>query len=48
VHCFVDVTNGDILKAVSWKAPAKGARGNVLTYGEVSEAVSAYGANYLR
>lgn len=26
---FVDMTNGDILKAASWKAPAKHARGNI-------------------
>ncbi len=30
VQGFVDLTNGDILKAASWKAPAKHARGNVL------------------
>jgi hypothetical protein len=30
VHAFVDKRNGDLLKAASWKAPAKGARGNVL------------------
>ena len=26
---FVDKTNGDILKSASWKAPAKGYRGNL-------------------
>ena len=26
---FIDMTNGDILKAASWKAPAKHARGNI-------------------
>lgn len=26
---FVDTTNGDVLKAADWKAPAKGARGNI-------------------
>ena len=31
VHAFVDKRNGDLLKAAGWKAPAKGARGNVLT-----------------
>jgi hypothetical protein len=30
VHAFVDIANGDLLKAASWKAPAKGARGNLL------------------
>lgn len=29
VFCFVDKTNGDVLKAASFKAPAKGARGNI-------------------
>lgn len=30
VHCFIDKTNGDILKAASWKAPQKnGVRGNL-------------------
>ncbi len=29
VHCFVDMTNGDVLKAAGWKAPAKHARGNI-------------------
>lgn len=28
---FVDKTNGDILKAASWKAPAKHARGNIFS-----------------
>lgn len=30
VHAFVDTTNGDLLKAATWKAPAKQARGNLL------------------
>jgi hypothetical protein len=29
VHCFIDATNGDILKAATWKAPAKDARCNL-------------------
>lgn len=29
VFCFVDTTNGNVLKADSFKAPAKGARGNI-------------------
>ena len=29
VHGFIDTTNGDILKAATWKAPAKHARGNI-------------------
>ena len=31
VVLFVDRTNGDILKPASWRGPAKGARGNILT-----------------
>jgi hypothetical protein len=29
VYCFIDTTNGDVLKAASWKAPAKHKRGNI-------------------
>lgn len=29
IYCFVDIETGDILKAASYKAPAKGARGNI-------------------
>ena len=29
VHSFVDLNNGDILKAASWATPAKTARGSV-------------------
>ncbi len=29
VHSFVDLNNGDILKAAGWAAPAKTARGSV-------------------
>lgn len=29
VYAFIDLTNGDILKPASWKAPAKHARGNI-------------------
>ena len=47
VYCFVDMTNGDVLKAESWKKPAKHARGNILTPEKASESVTAYGAHYL-
>lgn len=30
VHAFVDLSNGDLLKADGWKRPAKGPRGNLL------------------
>ena len=29
VYCFVDLTNGDIRKAASWKIPARGVCGSV-------------------
>lgn len=29
VYCFVDKTDGSILKAAGWKAPAKGKRGSI-------------------
>ncbi len=47
VFCFVNRENGDILKAASYSAPAKHARGNVLRDDRLS-AVGRYGANYLR
>lgn len=49
VHSFIDITSGDILKAASWAAPAKKARGSVFdaNYG-VGSAVNVYSAQYLR
>ena len=47
VFCFVDLGTGDILKAATWKAPAKHSRGNVLRPDRM-QSVTAYGANYLR
>lgn len=44
VYCFIDSTNGDILKAASWKAPAKTARGNIY---KGLAGINQYGANYL-
>lgn len=29
VYCFIDLSNGDILKAATWSKPATGARGNI-------------------
>jgi len=29
VYAFIDISNGDILKPASWRAPAKHARGNI-------------------
>jgi hypothetical protein len=47
VHCFVDLTNGDVLKSETWKKPAKHARGSIFSAQHGEEAVSAYGAHYL-
>lgn len=48
VYCFLDL-DGNILKAASWKAPAKGKRGSVFdsnySYGK---GLGAYGAAYFR
>ena len=48
VHCFVDTTNGDVLKAASWKAPAKIARGNIFNEDNGLGCMGEYGAAYLR
>jgi len=29
VHCFIEKTTGNVLKAAGWKGPAKGVRGNI-------------------
>ena len=42
---FVNMQNGDLLKAASWNTPAKGARGNILN-GTAS--YGPYGPTYLR
>lgn len=44
---FVDMTNGDLLMAAGWKAPAKHARGNI--YGENPlSGCGPYGMDYLK
>lgn len=48
VHCFVDLTNGDILKSASWRAPAKGARGNIFTSTDLTKVMGPHGAHYFR
>jgi hypothetical protein len=44
-YCFIDITNGDVLKAESYKKPAKHARGNIYS-GKLG--VTCYGGEYLR
>lgn len=46
VHLFVDKRNGDVLKAASWKAPAKGARSNIFDEDNGESGLTAYGAKY--
>lgn len=48
VYCFVDMNTGDVLKAASWSAPAKGARGNIYDENNGLTRMSAYGAGYNR
>lgn len=48
VVCFIDLTNGDILKG-SWKAPVKkGVRGNIFTEDRGASVMNQYGCAYLR
>lgn len=47
-YCFIDRSNGNVLKSAGWKAPAKGARGNIFKDAPASDAVSEYGAHYRR
>lgn len=46
VYCFIDKSNGDILKAASWKGPAKGARANIFAADFGVSGVTQYGAIY--
>lgn len=46
VRAFIDKENGDVLKAASWKAPAKGARGNVFAIDNGLTRVTPYGMEY--
>lgn len=46
VHLFVDKTSGTILKAASWKSPAKGSRGNIFDSDNGFSALTPHGARY--
>lgn len=48
VHCFVNKSNGDILKAASYAAPAKHARGNIFAEDNGLDCMGPFGAAYLR
>lgn len=47
VYCFVDMTNGNVLKAETWRKPAKHARGNIFTTDFGASGINPHGANYL-
>ncbi len=47
-HSFVDLETGDVLKAASWKTPAKHARGNIFDEANGLGAMGPYGPAYLR
>lgn len=47
VYCFIDPTNGDLLKSASWQSPAKHARGNINTPTSGVEYLGPYGAKYI-
>jgi hypothetical protein len=48
VHSFVDLTNGDVLKAASYKAPAKHARGNLFSPQGGAESMDERGSIHYR
>lgn len=48
VYCFVDMTNGDVLKAESWRKPAMHARSNVHDADFGLSGVNEYGGIYLK
>jgi hypothetical protein len=48
IHCFIDLDNGDVLKAASSKAPAKHARGNILDEHNGLKYMTQFGPAYLR
>lgn len=48
VYCFIDTTNGDVLKAAGWKTPAKHARGNIFDEHNGLARCNSYGPEYLR
>jgi len=47
VYCFIRKSDGAVLKAAGWKAPAKHARGTIYADDTSKYGVTAYGAQYL-
>ena len=48
VYAFINTENGDVLKAASWKVPAKHARGNIFDANNGLSGLGPYGPAYLR
>lgn len=48
VFCFIERSTGNVLKAASWKAPAKGVRGSIFAEKFEDYGVNVYGVNSLR
>ncbi len=47
VWAFIDKTNGDVLKPASWRAPARGARGNLYDEFGGMKFIGPYGPAYM-
>lgn len=48
VWCFIDLTNGDVLKPASHATPAKHARGNIFDKSNGLSMIGPYGPAYLK
>lgn len=47
VYCFIDASNGDLLKAEGWKKPAKGKRGSIFNPNyDVGTVANLYGSGF--
>lgn len=47
VYCFINLENGDVLKAATYSSPAKHARSNIYDADHGVSGVNEYGANYI-
>lgn len=49
VHSFVDLSNGNVLKAATWNGPSlKNPRSNIMNPDKGRSGIEAYGVRYLR